>query len=204
MMNKIIDLNEARNIVKFAKRIYPLLNGVTVEYGDVFAYYPNEFRITIPEQLDEKDISACTLILEHVNREFGAEFEINLREMSIHALLHEIGHHLDLEGKIFTQCIDEYLMADNYNRSLFDDACNDFKTRVDDFLEEVDNYEVSDEEDEELEFTLEQKQILLEKEDEALDILYRLIPTEYAADEFGARFFMTYLRGYKRCNYCVY
>ena len=99
--NGIITLSEAERILQFAKRIYPLLNGVFIEYGNEFAYYPNEFKITIPEEFVEEHTGMK--ILKHVNEEFGATFEYNLREMSIQALLHECGHHMDFEGKIFVE-----------------------------------------------------------------------------------------------------
>ena len=199
--NRIITLPEAERILQFAKRIYPLLNGVYVEYGDTFAYYPNEFKITIPEEFNEEHVGMK--ILKHVNEEFGATFEYNLREMSIQALLHECGHHMDFEGKIFTQQIDEYMMNDNYNRYMYEEVIHEFNDRARAYVEELEEYEASDERDEEIEFVLETKRIQLEFEDEELDSLYRTIPTEYAADEFSARFFMTYLRPYKKCNYSL-
>lgn len=199
--NKLINLEEAKRILQFAKRIYPLLNGVYVEYGDSFAYYPNEFKITIPEEFNDEQVGMK--ILKHVNEEFGATFEYNLREMSIQALLHECGHHMDFEGKIFTQQIDEYMMYDNYNRHMYEEVIQDFNNRAREFVEQLDEYEASDERDEEIEFALETKRIQLEFEDDELDELYRTIPTEYAADEFSARFFMTYLRPYKKCNYSL-
>ena len=197
--NRIITLPEAERILQFAKRIYPLLNGVYVEYGDTFAYYPNEFKITIPEEFNEEHIGMK--ILKHVNEEFGATFEYNLREMSIQALLHECGHHMDFEGKIFTQQIDEYMMYDNYNRDIYEEVILEFNDKARAYVEQLEEYEASDECDEEMELILEEKRIQLEFEDDELDELYRTIPTEYAADEFSARFFMTYLRPYKRCNY---
>ena len=199
--NKLINLEEARNILKFAKRIYRALDGVTVEYGNIFAYYPNELRITIPEEFHDTDLGMS--ILSHVNREFNATFEYNLREMSIQAFCHEMGHHMDYEGKIFTNRIYDYMEADDYNRGLFQEACKEFANKVNDFYDKLDEYNMDPEDNDELGFELEMKQIELEKEDEALDILYRLIPTEYAADEFSARFFMTYLKPYKKCNYNV-
>ena len=197
--NRIITLSEAERILQFAKRIYPLLNGVYVEYGDTFAYYPNEFKITIPEEFNEEHVGMK--ILKHVNEEFGATFEYNLREMSIQALLHECGHHMDFEGKIFTQRIEEYLMADDYNRHMYEEIIHEFNNKARAYVEQLEEYEASDERDEEIEFTLETKRIQLEFEDDELDELYRTIPTEYAADEFSARFFMAYLRPYKKCNY---
>ena len=197
--NRIITLPEAERILQFAKRIYPLLNGVYVEYGDAFAYYPNEFKITIPEEFNEEHIGMK--ILKHVNEEFGATFEYNLREMSIQALLHECGHHMDFEGKIFTQQIDEYMMYDNYNRDIYEEVILEFNDKARAYVEQLEEYEASDERDEEIEFALEEKRIQLEFEDNELDELYRTIPTEYAADEFSARFFMTYLRPYRACNY---
>ena len=199
--NRIITLPEAERILQFAKRIYPLLNGVYVEYGDSFAYYPNEFKITIPEEFNDEQVGMK--ILKHVNEEFGATFEYNLREMSIQALLHECGHHMDFEGKIFTQQIDEYMMADNYNRHIYEEVICEFNDKARDYVEQLEEYETSDKCDEEIEFALEEKRIQLEFEDEELDSLYRTIPTEYAADEFSARFFMTYLRPYKKCNYSL-
>ena len=197
--NRIITLPEAERILQFAKRIYPLLNGVYVEYGDAFAYYPNEFKITIPEEFNEEQTGMK--ILKHVNEEFGATFEYNLKEMSIQALLHECGHHMDFEGKIFTQQIDEYIMCDNYNRHIYEEIIQEFSDKARAYVEQLEEYEASDERNEEIEFILEEKRIQLEFEDDELDELYRTIPTEYAADRFSARFFMTYLRPYKACNY---
>ena len=199
--NRIITLPEAERILQFAKRICPLLNGVYVEYGDTFAYYPNEFKITIPEEFDDEQTGMK--ILEHVNKEFNAEFEYNLREMSIQALLHECGHHMDFEGKIFTQQIDEYMMADNYNRHIYEEIIQDFNSRAREFVERLEEYESLDVVDRDIEFELEQNKIQLEFEDDELDALYRMIPTEHAADEFSARFFMTYLKPYRKCNYSL-
>lgn len=199
--NKLINLEEARNILNFAKRVRPLLNGLTVEYGDVFAYYPNEFKITIPEEF--KDVEVGMNILEHVNEEFGAEFEYNLREMSIQALLHECGHHLDFEGKIMTNQIEGYLEADCINRGIYEDINKQFSNKVDDYLERLEQYEALDVVDRDIEFELEKNRMELAQEDYEIDMLYRMIPTEYAADEFSARFFMTYLRGYRACNFDI-
>ncbi len=199
--NRIINIDEARAILQFAKRIKPALNGLEIEYGEVFAYYPNDLVITIPEEFDEYDLGMS--ILKHVNKEFNASYEYNLREMSIQALLHECGHHLDFEGKIFTQRIEDYMKADAYNRYMYENAIQDFNERAKNFVYELEEYAANEETDEELEFILEQKRIDLDMEDDALDILYRLIPTEYAADEFSARFFMTYLRPYRKCNYNI-
>ena len=199
--NYLINLDEARNILQYAKRIYPLLNSVEVLYGDTFAYYPNDLVITIPEYFEDEEQGMR--ILKHVNKEFNATFEYNLREMSIQALLHECGHHMDFEGKIMTNQIEDYLKADDYNRKLFRDVSQEFSNKVDDFFDELEKYNAMEEQNEEIEFALEEKQLELEKEDKAIDTLYRLIPTEYAADEFSARFFMTYLRGYRGCDYNV-
>jgi hypothetical protein len=201
---KSINLEEARNILKFAKRIYRALDGVTVEYGDSFAYYPAKLVIEIPKEISEEDEQAMLEILQYTNKEFNADFELNLRESSIHAFCHEMGHHMDFEGKIMTERIEDYVMADRYNRGLYDIYCEEFKERLNEYHEDLNEYESSDEVDEEIEFILEQKRIDLVYEDKELDYIYRQIPTEYAADEFSARFFMTYLRAYKRCNYELY
>ena len=198
--NRLINLEEARAILQFVKRVRPALNGVEVEYGEMFAYYPNDLIITIPEEFNE---NLGLTVLQHVNKEFNADFEYNLKEISIQALLHECGHHLDFEGKIMTRRISDYMKADHYNRVKYEEAIQDFNERAKSFLYELEEYEASEETDEELEFVLEQKRIDLDMEDDALDILYRLIPTEYAADEFSARFFMTYLKPYRKCNYNV-
>lgn len=199
--NKLINLEEARNILNFAKRVRPLLNGLTVEYGDMFAYYPNELKITIPKEFQREEVGMS--ILEHVNKEFGAEFEFNLREMSIQALLHECGHHLDYEGKIMTNQIEEYIEIDCINREIYENINEQFDNKVNDYLEKLEQYEALDVVDRDVEFELEQKRIELVQEDYEIDMLYRMIPTEYAADEFSAKFFMTYLRGYRACNFDI-
>lgn len=199
--NRIITLPEAERILQFAKRIYPLLNGVYVEYGDTFAYYPNEFKIIIPEEFN--DIEQGMNILKHVNKEFNATFEYNLREMSIQALCHEMGHHMDFEGKFMTNRLEDYLLADNKNRQIYDNICSSFGNKVRDYFDRLEEYEAYEVVDRDIEFELEQKRIELQFEDNEIDKLYRMIPTEYAADEFSARFFMTYLRSYKKCNYSL-
>lgn len=110
---------------------------------------------------------------------------------------------MDFEGKIFTQQIDEYMMCDSYNRHIYEEVIDEFNDKARAYVEQLEEYEASDERDEEIEFILETKRIQLEFEDDELDELYRTIPTEYAADEFSARFFMTYLRPYKKCNYSL-
>ena len=199
IMDMPMTLEEAERILQFAKRIYPLLNGVHIEYGDTFAYYPNEFKITIPKEFNDE--KAGYKILKYVNEEFNADFEYNIKGIYLNALLHECGHHMDFEGKIFTQQIDEYMMADNYNRHIYEEIIQDFNSRAREFVEQLEEYESLDVVDRDIEFELEQNKIQLEFEDDELDELYRTIPTEYAADKFSARFFMTYLRPYKRCNY---
>ena len=201
-LNQLINIEEARNILKFAKRIYRTLDGVEIEYGDAFAYYPNELIITIPESFD--DVEQGMNILKHVNEEFNATFEYNLREMSIQALCHEMGHHIDFEGKIMTQRIEDYMMADCMNRQIYENVCKSFRNKVNDYFDRLEAYEAYEEVDEDIELAFENERIELQFEDEEIDKLYRMIPTEYAADEFSARFFMTYLRGYKRCNYELY
>ena len=199
--NQLINLEEARNILKFAKRLYRALDGVEIEYGDVFAYYPNELIITIPEEFD--DIEQGMNILKHVNKEFNATFEYNLREMSIQALCHEMGHHVDFEGKFMTNRLEDYLLADSKNRQMYDNICSSFGNKVRDYFDRLETYEAYEEVDKDIELELENERIELQFEDNEIDKLYRMIPTEYAADEFSARFFMTYLRAYKKCNYSL-
>ena len=201
IMDMPMTLEEAGRILQFAKRIYPLLNGVYIEYGDTFAYYPNEFKITIPKKFE--DVEAGMNILEHINEEFNADFEYNIKSIYLNALLHECGHHLDFEGKIMTNQIEGYMEADYINRGIYEDINKEFSNKVNDYFERLEQYEALDVVDRDIEFELEQKRIELAQEDYEIDMLYRMIPTEYAADEFSARFFMTYLRPYKKCNYDV-
>ena len=201
IMDMPMTLEEAEKILQFAKRIYPLLNGIRIEYGDTFAYYPNEFKITIPEEFD--DVQAGYKILKYVNEEFNADFEYNIKGIYLNALLHECGHHMDFEGKIFTKQIEEYMMYDDYSRCMFEEAVHEFNDRARTYVEQLEKYESLDVVDRDIEFELEEKRVQLEFEDDELDTLYRTIPTEYAADKFSARFFMTYLRPYRKCNYNV-
>ena len=201
IMDMPMTLEEAEKILQFAKRIYPLLNGIRIEYGDTFAYYPNEFKITIPEEFD--DVQAGYKILKYVNEEFNADFEYNIKGIYLNALLHECGHHMDFEGKIFTKQIEEYMMYDDYSRCMFEEAVHEFNDRARTYVEQLEKYESLDVVDRDIEFELEEKRVQLEFEDDELDTLYRTIPTEYAADKFSARFFMTYLRPYRKCNYNI-
>ena len=203
--NKLITLEEAQNILKFAKRIYTgRFDGVTIELSDEFAYYPNQLKITIAEEFaDEAEENTVLDILKHVNNEFNADFDINLRSVSIQALLHEMGHHIDFDGKMFTGQFDDYMEENCFCRAIFSDLSKEFSNRVDDYYERLLDLSIEEKEDEEIIFEMKEKEIELVEFEKFLDDSYRRIPAEYAADEFSARFFMTYLRGYKKCNYQV-
>ena len=204
--NTLLSLEEANNILKFVKRIYTgRVDGVFIEEGDEFAYYPQELKITIARQFNEDDEEAVLDILRHVNKEFGADFDINLRTVSVQALLHEMGHHIDFDGKIFTNRIDEYLEDNWYHRAMFNELSQEFSNRVDEFndrLRDLDPFEIDN--NEELRFELAEKEVELREFNDYLDLAYRMIPSEYAADEFSARVYMSRLRPYKRNNYQVF
>ena len=76
---------------------------------------------------------------------------------------------------------------------IYENITREFSNKIDEYYERLESYEALDETDEEIELQLELNRIELMQEDYEIDMLYRMIPTEYAADEFSARFFMTYL-----------
>lgn len=203
--NELITIEEADNLLRFVKRVYPgRFDGVEIYYGDDFAYYPEYLVITIPEYFEDFKKEIGMNILKHVNEEFNAEFEYNLRVMSIQAVLHECGHHIDFDSKFYLNTIDEYIEKDKVARDEHDNLTEKFNKKVKKFVEKLDEYELSGEEDEETEFLLEENRLELKDEESVIDKLYRMIPSEYTADEFSARFFMTYMRGYKKADYNVF
>ena len=204
--NVLLNLEEANDILRFVKRIYTgRFDGVFIEEGDEFAYYPQELKITIARQFDEDEEEAVLNILRHVNKEFNADFDLDLRTVSVQALLHEMGHHIDFDGKILTNRIDEYLEDNWYCRTIFNELSTEFSNKVDAFndrLRDLNPFDIDN--DEELRFELAEKELELREFNDYLDTAYRMIPSEYAADEFSARIFMTYIKPYKKNNYQVF
>ena len=201
--NEMITIEEAQDILNMAKRLYPgQLSGVYIEEDMDFALCRDLNlgirKITIPlltfddgEYYEEYNIENFVEIgekvINHINKEFGCNFEPNIKTMCIHAVCHEIGHTIDF----YTQ---EYLGNNNYEeycdkeyRAYYDNA-HIYYQAVDDLNDYIEEYGIDVDHEVIKSMTDDIREI-----ENRLDHAYRLLTPEKHADEFGAYFMNTYL-----------
>ena len=192
-MNEVVKLEEAKKILEILKRHYPgIFDGLQIKYGDYYCYDERRHIVYIQDDLNwiEEELEHDYAIIDIVNEKYGLNLERNARCVSMHALLHELGHAADLTyKKVFGQ-YEEYMESEEQERIVFDSkkrAYYNMRYEYEEKMEIVNfgrgyNHEERDEiliEAEELENEMKQ----LEKE---LDRDYREIITEAAADRFCA------------------
>lgn len=224
-MNELITYDEACEILKEAKRIYPQLNGIEVYTEDTFSYCRDEYGhyVTIPPQFNKDEIADIGYkILSYINREFDSNFALNLKTISINAFCHELGHCIDFANQKHNPDYEED--CDDQYRAFYDKAY-DYRDTISDLEYEIyclthdDDWD--DEEDvEDVDIILdlevletacddEQKkfdyQAQIEKYQNKIDSLvdeldndYRQITSEYHADRFSAKFMNIYMRHIKQ------
>lgn len=190
-MNEVVKLEEAKQIVEILKRYYPgVFDGLEIRYGDYYCYNDVDHVIYIQDDIAEYDSERDYAVIDIVNEKYGLNLEKNARCISMHALLHELGHAADLTYKRVQGRYEEYMCIENDERIMFDVKKRAYFNMRDEHEELMDivnfgqgyNHEQRDEmliEAEELEMEMKQ----LEKE---LDRDYREIITEAAADRFCA------------------
>lgn len=212
-MNEMITLEEAETILTMAKRIYPQLNGLTVEEGEEFAYWhfnnkKQPHYITIPDEpFDDRMKEVSDFIIGHVNEEFNSNISNSLKAKTINAFCHEIGHALDrANGERLDPDFCDNMDEEYENFYEFANDCYAYLESIQPGSEEF-SYDIAEElvlaaldTDEEIDDD-EMDDLLWESfwhaHDEImkeLDTAYRMIPAEYRADEFSAYFMNTHLR----------
>lgn len=201
--NEMITLEEANEILTMAKRLYPgQLSGVYIEEDMDFALYRDSDkgmrRITIPtlefddgeyyEDYNVEDFAEIgEKVINHINREFGYDFEPNIKTMCIHAVCHEIGHAIDfytqeyLGNNDYEECCDEEYEVFYRNTHMYHQAVDDLNDYIEEYGIYVDHEVIKSMTDD------------IRVIENRLDREYRLITSERNADEFGAHFMNTYL-----------
>ena len=193
-MNEVVKLEEAKKILEILKRHYPgIFDGLEIKYGDYYCYDERRHIVYIQYDLNwiEEEMERDYAIIDIVNEKYGLKLEKNARCISMHALLHELGHAADLTYKKVFGRYEEYICIDEDERIIFDSKKRAYFNMRDEY-EDI-HYRLnrtktnlSEEKREELNekaFELADEMKQIEKE---LDRDYREIITEAAADRFCA------------------
>lgn len=222
-MNELITYDEACEILKEAKRIYPQLSGIEVYTEDTFSYCRDEYGhyVTIPPQFNKDEIADIGYkILSYINKEFDSNFALNLKTISINAFCHELGHCIDFANQKHNPDYEED--CDAQYRAFYEKAY-DYRDTIDDLEYEIyclmrekeDSHNYEDEEDEDIILDLETAcddetikfdyqadidncQSKIDSLMDELDNDYRQITSEYHADRFSAKFMNIYMRHIKQ------
>ena len=225
-MNELITYDEANEILKEAKRIYPQLNGLEIYTEESFSYCRDEYGhyVTIPPQYNKDEIADIGhKILSYINKEFDSNFALNLKTISINAFCHELGHCIVFANK---KCNPEYEEDCDKQYEAFYDKAYNYRDTIDDLeyeiycliREEEDSHSYDDEEDEDIILDLEDLETACDDDQEKFDYQaqideyqneidslmneldndYRHIISEYHADEFSAEFMNVYMRHIKQ------
>ena len=190
-MNKVVGIEEAKQIVEILKRYYPgVFDGLEIRYGDYYCYNDVDHVIYIQDDIAEYDSERDYAVIDIVNEKYGLNLEKNARCISMHALLHELGHAADLSYKKAFGQYEEYMEEEEIERMVFDSnkyAYFSMRVEHEELMEKVNfGQEYNHEKREEM--LKEAKELEKEMEEVAhvLDYRYREIITEKAADKFSA------------------
>ena len=192
-MNEVVKLEEAKKILEILKRHYPgIFDGLKIKYGDFYCYNERTHTVYIQSGLgwtDEEIKSDCAII-DIVNEKYGLNLEKNARCISMHALLHELGHAADLTYKRVQGRYEEYMCIEEDDRTVFNTkkyAYFNIREEYDEIIEAIHcNEDLSEEEREDLNERAFELADEIEELEYELDRDYREIITEAAADRFCA------------------
>ena len=192
-MNEVVKLEEAKKILEILKRHYPgIFDGLEIKYGDYYCYDERRHIVYIQYDLNwiEEELEHDYAIIDIVNEKYGLKLEKNARCISMHALLHELGHAADLTYKKVFGRYEEYMENEEQERIVFDSkkrAYFNMREEYDEIIEAIhcDEY-LSKEEREELNDRAFELADEIEELECELDRDYREIITEVAADRFCA------------------
>ena len=202
-MNKVVGLKEARQIVEILKRHYPgVFDGLEIKYGDYYCYDDARHIVYIQWKIDvtEEDTIRENAIIDIVNEKYGLNLGYSAREKSMHALFHELGHAADLSYKKAFGQYEEYVCVEEYDKYVFESkkyAYYNMRMELDDVYDEIIELNPIGNEIKiaELNDKREKLEIELEEVAKELDIEYREIITEKAADKFSADLLKGLCRG---------
>ena len=201
MENMIINLEKATAILDYIKAASKedsvLLDSVNIIESDHYSYAPSGHELNLS---DEPLINAQDMfIIEYMNKEFDLNLKNNIFTRSVHAFLHELGHHMD-----FGMCDDDELherMTDyfDYDHNIKVDTFLNTQHMInildemEDNISELKNDELSFDEFYMMMDKLAKQYTRTRKERIKIDEAYRKNPAEYAADSFAAKIFKEYL-----------
>lgn len=194
-MNDVITIQEAEKILEIAKDAYPgLIDDVFICYDDEMGYsftrtHSGEKYITIYSEFPYWDDleEVGEKILSYVNDQFNADFKLNMKVETINAFCHEIGHAIDFAQKERDN--------DHYYEPITDEEYDYYRIQAHKVREEILEfkeycymYDIEFDDD----CVAEWYNYIVEMQDD-LDYEYRMITTEYFADEFSVEFMYKYL-----------
>lgn len=195
MENMIINLEKAMAILDYIKTASKedsvLLDSVNIIESDHYSYAPSGHELNLSgEPLNN---AQDMFIIEYMNKEFDLDLKNNIFTRSVHAFLHELGHHMD-----FGMCDEDelhYRMMDyfNYDNEIKADTFMNTQDMIC-ILEDMEN-NISELKNDELTFDdfymmmdkLAKQYTRTRKARIKIDEAYRRNPAEYAADAFAAR-----------------
>ena len=197
MENMIIGIEQAMAILSYIKETSKedsvLLDSVNVVESDHYSYMPLGHVLNL--SIEPLENAQDKFIIDYMNEEFDLNLKNNVFTRSVHAFLHELGHHMDFGGCTEDELEMRMIDYQDYDReikfntfmytqhmiNLIDDMeANIFSLKEDD-LEFDDFYAVMDQ--------LYKQYNRTRKERIKIDKAYRMNPAEYAADSFAARVF---------------
>lgn len=144
--------------------------------------------------------SQDSLIIDYINNEFGIGLKNNELTRSVHAFLHELGHHVDMSNRTEEE-LNNYLREYHaYDFHIKLRTSDNMDTIVDITQEMKDIIEQAMEDDIRIDDFFEIMDSLVDRYQETrveritIDRDYRLNPAERFADEFAAKIMDNYLR----------
>ena len=201
--NKVIGLQEANRILEILKRHYPgIFDGLTIKYGDYYCYDDARHIVYIQWKIDvtDEDTIRENAVIDIVNKKYGLNLGYSKREKSMHAFLHELGHAADLSYKKAFGQYEEYMEKEEDDKVTFylkKQEYNDIRYELNDIYDEIIELNPIGNEIKiaELKGKMEELEIELEEAAKELDVDYREIITEKAADKFSADLLKGLCRG---------
>ena len=201
--NQVIGIKEAEKILEILKRHYPgIFDGLKIKYGDYYCYDDDRHIVYIQWDVDltEEDMIRENAVIDIMNKKYGLNLGYSKREKSVHAFLHELGHAADLSYKKAFGQYDEYIESEENDKIVFESkkhAYFNMRYELDEIYDEI--IELNPIGNEIKIAELKEKREMLETEMEEvakeLDIEYREIITEKAADKFSADLLKGLCRG---------
>ena len=201
--NQVIGIKEANKILEILKRHYPgIFDGLEIKYGGYYCYDDFRHVIFIQHDVDltEEDTIRENAVIDIVNKKYGLNLGYSKREKSMHAFLHELGHAADLSYKKAFGQYEEYMQNEEDEKVTFylkqQDYINIRHELAEVYKEIIELNPIGNEiKLEELNEKREMLEIELKEAAKELDIEYREIITEKAADKFSADLMKGLCRG---------